>query len=159
MAYIQALPDRHYLTNHKEFNITEEQRLNENDIEARFAVASRNGRRTGSTDWIKLDSKYIAQVNNSISVIKALLQQFPTLKQRPELFPLLEDSYNYRKHGMVCSAYVLKNNIEVKQYMLISETIRKFNAARKRHNSLVLFQNDGTMVKAETSDVLAIVQE
>ena len=104
------------------------------------------------TEWIR----YPFSHNQSIYTV--LLDQVPELKKEEISLPIVEITYKYRKYGLSCSSYLLKNGKLFKLYRPIVATIKDYELISQNNMSIFL-SNGEDVYSAKFSDVAMILEE
>lgn len=151
MTYYQALRSKYYITFDKNYKILQEIRYSDYQFESRFTVTSRYSQKQHVSEWLS------SNPNEGIEFVNTLLEQFDFLQNNQEIFPIVEVTYKFRKYRVLCSSYVLSNNVEVKLYDQIEIAIVNYEHALQRRDHLLLFTGENSL-SVPTSNILAILE-
>lgn len=152
MAYRQDRYTRHYQSWNKNTTITEDVADEGNTRLAKVSITNSKLGISAETDWLK------TPFENNKTISDIVLETVPALKQSPDFFPIVETTGKEKGRPPLCSAYVLKDKSEYKQYRLISETLKWYKMYLDRPSDFLL-SNGSHAVKVSPSDVIEILEE
>lgn len=156
MAYPQQIAVNHYVSWDHKLTIQQEIRQisdkNGTYQETKLSVSNSSTKTDKETEWIR----YPFSHNQTIYTV--LLDQVPELKKEDISLPIVEITYKYRKHGLSCSSYLLKNGKLFKLYRPIVATIKDYELISQNNMSIFL-SNGEDVCSAKFSDVAMILEE